>query len=767
MHDLKGFRNEPFFCFNLIVNVQTNHLPDLSIVRNALAVLAIIFLSSVARLAIGRSILPSDIPDLYQKLRAEKNTEARAILYQDLSVAYFTGGFIKPAFASIDTSLQLLKAYDSLVDLKANAMIIYSLLLAKSNDLTKASQILAYYHSKGISDSIRAKAALIWVDNLARQGRSDTAMILLNKIRNSAYINSRAILMARFYLLEALLRDNKSQFKEAASLYFKALEIARKENDLPMLSRCYNNIGSMYVSANQSAVALKYLHIADSLYHLLGDDLSVLNTYNNIALVYKDLKNFNLSKKYYEKIIVKAEVAGDKVSQAIAYFNLGNVLEALNQIDSAEAKYKSSLELSNQIGLSIGRMYNSYGLGMISMEKKHYAEAIRLFEYAFNEALKIPDYSILVVCADSIAFSWSLEGQNDKAYEWMKISRKYNDLQMKNNEIQAVEKLRADYEESQVVLENKLLKINNEKTYYRLKYQQYLILIAILAGVVFMLLLLIQYRSFLRVNRLNKELRSQKTKTDEQNHRLELLNADLEVQQAQMKVKSQELEKSLALKDKMISIISHDLRAPLVSLGQLVKFALNTYITREEFVQITTQLQDQVENNLSLIDNLVIWSRTGIQGRPETKIAIALAGIIQQNISLYQSLISDKRLNVQVTVPDKVGLYLEPEAFSMIIRNLLSNAIKFSHSDGVISISANNHDQFFELSVADQGIGIDNHRLETLFKKTQGASRGTGNEHGFGIGLVFIHELLQSCGGEINVSSSPGGGTTFFVKLPV
>ncbi len=714
----------------------------------------------------GRGIVPVDTVEIYQKLRTEKMPEQKALLYQDLFSAYYAGGKLKLARLAIDSSLMLLNAYDSLHDLKANAMILNSILLARTGDLTGSAAIQKKYHINSRSDSIRVKATIAWVDNLARQSYTDTAMLLLDKIRTSPYLTEKPSLKAKFYLLEALLKDTKGEYKEAAMLYFKALAISRKENDEPMIVRCYNSIGSMYVSTNQSSIALKYLLIADSLYQQLGDDLSVLNAYNNIALVYKDLKNFHLAKRYYDKIIVKSIEAGDKVSQAIAYFNLGNVLEAMQQIDSAEVTYKASLDLSLSIGLGVGSMYNSYGLGKIAMYKKQYSEAIDLFELSFNEALKIPEYSIATVCADSIAACWAKKGEFKKGYEWMVTARKNNDLMNERKELQVVEKLRADYEESQVKLENNLLRTKNEQTYNRLKYQQYLIVGSLISGLLFMILLFVQYRSYLRVKRLNEELNVQKDKTDDQNIRLEALNADLKDQKQKIWLKSTELEKALGLKDKMISIISHDLRAPLVSLSQLVKFALAGDITPAEFVKMTTQLQDQVENNLSLIDNLVIWSRTGIQGRPEEYITIPLKQLLKHNIGLYQTIIQDKQLSISNDLPESVNVFMEPEAVSMIIRNLLSNAIKFSQTGGAIQILAEFQPGFLELKVTDQGIGIDPVRLETLFRRTQGSSRGTGNEHGFGIGLVFIHELLISCGGSIQVESMIGQGSTFTVNIP-
>jgi two-component system, sensor histidine kinase and response regulator len=730
--------------------------------------ICIVFLlvSLLIKPSIGGGIVPSDTVEIYKKLRFENRIVQKSLLYQNLFSAYFSGGKFKLARLAIDSSLGLISQYDSLSDLVANAMILNSTLLAKTGDLKGSARIQKHYHVYSKSDSIRVKATIAWVDNLARQSYTDTALHLLEEIKSSPYLIESPYLRVKFYLLEALLQDNKSQYKVAAKLYFKALDLAIKENDLPMLARCYNNIGAMYISANQSTTALKYLMIADSLYQLLGDDLSILNAHNNIALVYKNLKNYHLAKKFYEKIIAKSREVGDKVSLAIAYFNLGNVLEALQQIDSAEVKYRASLDLSLSIGLGVGSMYNSYGLGKTAMNKKQYEKAINFFKVSFDEAQKIPDYSIATECADSMAACWARLGEFEKAYEWMVAARKCKELLSKNNELQTIEKLRADYEQSQVKLENNLLRTKNEQTFNRLKYQQYLIVGSLISGLLFMILLFVQYRSYLRVKRLNEELKVQKDKTDDQNIRLEALNADLEDQKQNIWLKSTELEKALGLKDKMISIISHDLRAPLVSLSQLVKFAIAGDITPAEFVKMTTQLQDQVENNLSLIDNLVIWSRTGIQGRPEECITIPLKQLLKHNIGLYQTIIQDKQLSISNDLPESVNVFMEPEAVSMIIRNLLSNAIKFSQTGGAIQILAALKPGFLELKVTDQGIGIDPSRLETLFKRTQGSSRGTGNEHGFGIGLVFIHELLISCRGSIQVESLLGQGSTFTVNIP-
>jgi two-component system, sensor histidine kinase and response regulator len=230
--------------------------------------------------------------------------------------------------------------------------------------------------------------------------------------------------------------------------------------------------------------------------------------------------------------------------------------------------------------------------------------------------------------------------------------------------------------------------------------------------------------------------------------------------------KSRGLEELNKTKEKIFSILSHDLRQPLISVKSLLHLMDKNALSQETFFQMSRKVNSSLDHIILSLDNTLNWSISqlnGIQSRPETLTLYEIAGnvydLLQENIQSKNLIYID---NIQVTAK----VYADKEQVTIILRNLLSNAIKFTRPGGMIHLSVLEKTYYWEVNIEDTGIGMDEEMIGKLFNSAHlFTRRGTENEKGTGLGLTLIKELIQKNEGDISVKSSPGKGTIFSVLL--
>ncbi len=236
-----------------------------------------------------------------------------------------------------------------------------------------------------------------------------------------------------------------------------------------------------------------------------------------------------------------------------------------------------------------------------------------------------------------------------------------------------------------------------------------------------------------------------------------------------MKRNEIKLKEMNASKDKLFSIISHDLKDPLNSSLGFSNLLSTEYEeidddTRKEYISIIYNSQKKL---LNLIDDLLIWSKSQSENiKPKPKI-FELNKVVDDVLKLFENNLKEKRINAKSNVSLSSKVYADEDMIKTILRNLISNSIKFTYPEGQIIVSEKvNHDNI-EISVIDDGIGIKSENIKDIFSiDKNNISIGTNNEKGTGLGLVICKEFVEINGGEISVNSEPGKETRFKFTLP-
>jgi len=232
------------------------------------------------------------------------------------------------------------------------------------------------------------------------------------------------------------------------------------------------------------------------------------------------------------------------------------------------------------------------------------------------------------------------------------------------------------------------------------------------------------------------------------------------------------LKEALAAKDKFFSIIAHDLRSPFSIFLNLSESLANesNRLTLEE-MQVTSKTLNESANSVyKLLNDLLLWSRAQIGNISFKPYELDLYEIAFETIYTLNSLAQKKSIEIINKIELDTIVFADRNMLSTVLRNLVSNSIKFSNLNGrvEIGINANNtNNDFIEVYVKDNGIGIAPENIEKLFRIDEHfTTSGTKNEIGSGLGLILCYDFVKIHGGEINVSSTPNEGSTFIFTIP-
>ena len=234
-------------------------------------------------------------------------------------------------------------------------------------------------------------------------------------------------------------------------------------------------------------------------------------------------------------------------------------------------------------------------------------------------------------------------------------------------------------------------------------------------------------------------------KIEHQRHHLESMNRD---------------------KEKIFSIIAHDIKSPFANLEALVFMFRNQMLdstTSQEYIQ---QIYQQITQQNQALDDLLQWGSSSMQGMNTKASALLIKPMIQQIIKGFEENTQSKQLKININIPAETQIIANRDHTIIILRNLISNAIKFSYANGNINIYASADDLYTHIHIQDEGIGINPSKSALLFNEIQQKSFGTEDEPGSGVGLVLCKDLIERNKGIVNIQSTPNKGSVFSVGLP-
>ena len=231
-----------------------------------------------------------------------------------------------------------------------------------------------------------------------------------------------------------------------------------------------------------------------------------------------------------------------------------------------------------------------------------------------------------------------------------------------------------------------------------------------------------------------------------------------------------ELRATISNRDKMYSVIAHDLRSPMASIRMVLNLVVNSVskdVVGPELFELLDKANRESEEVHDLLDNLLKWTKSQTGRLNVVRQELDLNDIIPGVVDIFEMIALTKKINLAYQGSYKpVVAVVDNDMLKTIVRNFLSNAIKFSPEDSTIEISLSTEGDFAKISVHDHGVGIDPERLDSIFKKGD-TTYGTGGEEGSGLGLQLCADFARKNDGDVRVESVVGEGSTFSVLVPL
>jgi len=248
------------------------------------------------------------------------------------------------------------------------------------------------------------------------------------------------------------------------------------------------------------------------------------------------------------------------------------------------------------------------------------------------------------------------------------------------------------------------------------------------------------------------------------NH-LDLINSKRKIE-----LQARELSQANALKDKMFSVISHDLRSPVSSIKLALDFISKGLVkpTDELFNVTINDLVKTTDEAYILLENLLGWAKSQsniLNVFPESLDLKPLASNIAGLLKLTSE---NKKIRIENNIPEGITVFADIQMIQSVLRNLLSNALKFTPENGSVEMSAVEMNTEVKVSIKDSGVGISESNLKRIFDQDQPLkTTGTNKESGSGLGLILCKDFVEKTGGRIWVESEEGKGSTFIFTIPL
>lgn len=243
---------------------------------------------------------------------------------------------------------------------------------------------------------------------------------------------------------------------------------------------------------------------------------------------------------------------------------------------------------------------------------------------------------------------------------------------------------------------------------------------------------------------------------------------DIQEKNNELISKSQALIEADTLKNRLFSIIGHDLRQPFNSIQGLMELLESESLDDATRISIVKRIRLSNKNALSTLENLLHWGISMQKEEDHLQQSIQVSSGVRNVFDVLSETAENKKISLESAVDDDVKVWVNPDHFDLVLRNLISNAIKFSYPEGKILVTGKYHPKMesFEIMISDTGIGMSKAQIDKLFDKMYiSSTKGTAQEKGTGLGMMLCKEFIEQNQGSIEINSEEGRGTTISVFL--
>lgn len=673
-------------------------------------------------------------------------------------------GFSSNGFASKDLKIDSLE--QRLVDLEPGQQMVSTLVeLAILHEHVDQNKTRAYLEQANAyaNGLVYGNAWLIASQKVARYystvGRYHDFLTSSTRILERIIKNQDTVGLSYGYSGVGLASSYLDRNAEALEYYLLALEVSTRDS-LRNQGTLLLNIGNLYMNQGNYFLAenyyLKSKEFAEQL--LKKDDFQEYSE-DLLAYVHVSLAEnfFNLDayeqaheqlKKalYYSKRLTFVEM------EAYCYSLIGAYYTKIDQLDFVEPYLTKADSIYALAEDHEGKLLNAREWGDLEQARGNLWAAKARYQQYFALAEASGVINQLSKASKALATACSALGQHEEAYSWMSKAWAYRDSLREKENTFNVGRL-----ESQLLLaksKSENVALTQEKQLREKQLQNHRLLLVAEGTFLLMLIAVVIALHFAYRARV-------KTNQD-----LAAKNEEIALQQAEIIAQKESLTDLNNIKDQVFSMVSHDLRTPLLNIQGVLNLRNSGLVANEELDHVFALLQQETSRNLSLLDNLLFWARSQLKGFQLNPQALLVKKMTDDCLDLFKRQIENKKLQVSNSLSDDLAVQGDAHMIELVIRNLIHNAIKFTVEGGEIKLSGRQVGDLVEFEIEDTGVGMDEVSLNHILQGLHLSKPGTGKEKGTGLGLRVCMDFVKRNQGEFYLESESGRGTTVRFTLP-
>ncbi len=625
------------------------------------------------------------------------------------------------------------------------------------------------------------------------------------------------------YLNLGALYGSIPDYAKSLEVNQKAIAIFEKMGNETDMASCYTNISTIYQRLGNQSQALVYMKMALKVfakesgnargvavvYELIGTNYFEASDHELMEMNVLPNQKVKLALEYYNKSLKIAEAIDDKGIIATVTRDLADLYSSVGQKDAALKSYQKSIELSKTGDDKEAYASTLYALGNFYQKENDFENAISLlgnslkiaeenrfldierdanlglstvYEKAKNYNKSLAYYRQYIAVRDKI-FDQDKEKEitrrqmqvdfNVKERDYLlkqkltegELKRQQQELILKRQQLAlsdkekaldllTFQKAKADLDIQRLAQEGKFAKAKYQaqltasvkdkqisKQDQQIKFDKRIKLFLSVATILILIIAVVIFLNQRKTTRLNKIINTQK----------------------------RELEHLSKVKDRIFSVVSHDMRTPVNSLISFMQLLEGGNIEQEKLNRYAASLKNNLTYTSTMMENLLNWAASQMQGFNPYLESLDIQYLTVEVIHSLQDGADQKQIRIHNLIPDQSFCKVDENMFSLVIRNLVSNAIKFTPAGGSIAISSLNIGQQQEIKISDTGVGLNpvqlNHFNKAGYLGAGVSTLGTNKEKGTGLGLLLCRTFVGLMDGNINARANPEGGSCFTITL--
>ncbi len=616
----------------------------------------------------------------------------------------------------------------------------------------KDSCFLAFRASMSHMSEIKENELKFMIINLFARVNSqyqqyDTAASYLEKVKKLADLIAKPKFYAAYYNNMGILAGDLGKMYESFGHYMQALQYFAEIDDKRNMAVLNNNIGRINQKLGDHETAIEYFLDAMAINRIYGDVYDLGMNHGNIGISYKALEKYDKAIEAYTTSYSIAKENGFKMEMARALLNTADIYMLMGDTSSAEENFLKSLEICEKENIKYGLILNNISLASLYLENQSIDKSLAYINEAELNAKEFQEFELL-----KNAYEVKVKVLKNKSdykealfYHERFLALKDSLTELANS--QQLMDIKTKYEAEKKSLENKQLRVENENI-NQIVYWRTLFL------VVLAVLLIILAVFIFNIRRSRKKL--------------EKFNAELQALNSTITQQNEALQTSNAAKDKLLSVIGHDLRSPFNSMLGLLQMMTTDFETfePEEQKEILQTLFKQAGDTYQTVENILQWALNQ-GGKIKCKpFRLNLLDLALQEINFLKNRAEVKEIMLKNHIDSDAFILADKELMLIILRNLINNAIKFSSAGQEIIIKNRKQDNWQIIEITDQGLGMQAHQVKAILSGQHlESTKGTSNEGGTGLGLQLVKEFIRMQKGIFEVESEPEKGSTFRVWM--